>query len=108
MQSGNLEQNLVNASSKKIKRKIMHIGNKNNHFHNTIDNQEDNKTFLIEITQVEKDLGIVMSKYLKFSAQSKKAAYTANKSLGILKCPFKFIGVNIWKKNFTSHTYGRI
>ena len=54
----------------------MHIGNKNKQYEYTTNSQEDNKFTILEKNKktskkiVEKDLGILKSKDLKFSAKS--------------------------------------
>ncbi len=54
-------------------------------------------------TDLESDLGILISKNLKFEAQVNKAASKANISLGMLKNTFKSRDAFIWKKIYKTY-----
>jgi hypothetical protein len=58
------------------------------------------KTFQIEKTDSERDLGIKKTSNLKYNNQVNKAASKANRVLGILKRTFVSRDVQIWK-NYT-------
>ena len=54
-------------------------------------------------TELEKDLGIIISKDLKFTDQSNKAASKANRMLGLTKRTFKSRDASTWKNLYTSY-----
>ena len=82
--------------------KIMHVGKKNN-YNYTMNSYESNEPVILQKTELERDLGILISNDLKFTAQSNKAAATANRTLGLLKKTFRFRGVEMWKKLYTTY-----
>ena len=79
--------------------KIMHIGKKNNSHNYTLSNYNNNE----RISLVKTDIGILISKDLKFEAQVNKAASKANMSLGMLKSTFKSRDAIMWKKIYTTY-----
>ena len=50
---------------------------------------DKDESLLILKTELEKDLIIIIPKYLKFNAQSDKAASNYNRMLGLMKRIFK-------------------
>ena len=83
--------------------KIMHIGKKNNSHNYTLSNYNNNERISLVKTDLESDLGILISKDLKFEAQVNKAASKANMSLGMLKSTFKSRVAIMWKKIYTTY-----
>ena len=67
-----------------------------------MNNYETNQPTPLDKTTLERDLGILISNNLKFHAQTGKAAPNANKTLGMLKNTFRFSGVHMWKKLYTT------
>jgi hypothetical protein len=67
--------------------KVMHIGKKNPTYQYTMQNSISERTILEE-TSAERDLGIILSKDLKWKHQVQKAANKANSMLGVLKRTF--------------------
>ena len=67
--------------------KVMHIGKKNQAFeyNMSVNPLERN---VLAVTEVERDLGIMITKNLKWKSQTQKAANTANAVLGVLKRTF--------------------
>ena len=61
--------------------KIMHVGKRNKKYEYTMNSYEDNLPVPLEKTEIEQDLGILITSNLKFSAQSNKAASNVNKDL---------------------------
>ena len=57
----------------------------------------------LEKTELERDLGILLSKNLKFSEQANKAAANANRKLGLLRNTFRFSGAEMWKSLYVSY-----
>jgi ribonucleases P/MRP protein subunit RPP40 len=81
----------------------MHIG-KNNKQHNyTMNSYETGEPIPLEKTELERDLGILLSKNLKFSEQANKAAANANLKLGLLRNTFRFRGAEMWKSLYVSY-----
>jgi hypothetical protein len=83
--------------------KIMHIGKQNQKEDYTMNSYDSNEPVPLEKTEIERDLGILISNNLKFSAQSNKAASNGNKKLGMLKNTFRCRGAGMWKKLYTSY-----
>ena len=81
--------------------KIIHVVKRNKKYEYTMSSYEDNLPVPLEKTELERDLGILITSCLKFSAQSNKAASYANKKLGMLKRTFRFRGAAMWKKLYT-------
>ena len=63
-----------------------------------MNNYETCESILLEKTELERDLGILLSKNLKFSDQANKAASNANRKLGLLRKTFRFRGTDMWKR----------
>ena len=83
--------------------KIMHIGKKNNRNNYTMKSYIKNERTQLIKSQVEKDLGVLISYDIKSSAQANQAASNANKKLGMLKRTFRSRGADTWKKLYTTY-----
>ena len=83
--------------------KIMHIGKKNQKNNYKMNSYETNEPVPLEKTELERDLGILITSNLKFTAQSNKAASNGNKKLDMLKNTFRYRGASMWKKLYTSY-----
>jgi hypothetical protein len=69
--------------------KVMHIGKKNQAFEYSMSvNSIERK--ILGVTEAERDLGIIITKDLKWGCQTQKAANKANAVLGILKRTFSY------------------
>lgn len=73
-----------------LKCKVMHLGSKNNK-ESYFMHKEDGTLHKLEVTEVEKDLGVHIDNQLKFSTHCQNKANTANKSLRYIKHTFKFM-----------------
>ena len=69
--------------------KVMHIGKNNPSYQYTMLSNSTERTIL-EVTAAERDLGIIISKDLKWKCQVQKASNKANAVLGILKRTFSY------------------
>ena len=67
--------------------KVMHLGYSNQHYGNSMQDEEGDNVDLEE-TKVEKDLGVHIDNELKFSEHINKSVKKANSVLGIIKRNF--------------------
>lgn len=82
--------------------KVMHIGRTNPKANYTM---KDNTGSIqnLSTTELERDLGVLISSDLKFSAQVSKCEAQANKMLGVLKNTFMNRDPEIWKKLYMTY-----
>jgi hypothetical protein len=70
--------------------KVMHLGKKNQRGCYKLTNSDSLMEYTLESSSCEKDLGLLFSDNLKWSAQVSTSAAKANQMLGLLKRTFKF------------------
>ena len=75
--------------------KIMHFGNKNPNIEYYIEN--GNERVVLDVTEAETDLGVIISNNCKNKLQAEKSIYRANYELGRLRKTFKFFNAEIFK-----------
>ena len=73
-----------------LKCKVLHIGNNNPEYRYYM-HKEDGRLHKLESVDVEKDLGVLTDKDLKFTTHCQQKINTANKMLMCIKHSFKFI-----------------
>jgi ribonuclease P/MRP protein subunit RPP40 len=76
--------------------KVMHIGNNNSDFEYIMESK------ILSTTEIEKDLGVYLSKDLKWDFHINYMINKANRVLGMIKHPFKYLNKNSLKLLFTS------
>lgn len=82
----------------------MHIGRHNPNASYTLADYDDpNKRKLLEKTDCERDLGVLVSKNLKHSSQVDKAASNANRVFSQLKNAFESRDISIWTKLYKTY-----
>ena len=77
--------------------KVMHVGrgaNKSSHVYTMTD--DDGRVRPLETTQIERDLGVLVSDYLKLGAQCRSAAAKAKCKFGALKKSFTSRNQPMW------------
>lgn len=118
--SENLQQDLTNLEAwtniwqlrfNATKCKVMHIGNKNQHY--TYHMTENGETVELEPTKCEKDLGVYVDDQLDFSQHVQTTANKANKILGIIRRTFHYLDkhmlVTLFKSLVRPHLeYGNV
>ena len=84
--------------------KVMHVGR--DKVRSTAEyfmmNEQGNQQEL-EVTRVERDLGVMISDDLKLGHQVGEAAARANRVLGMFKKTFKSRGLSLWKSLYTTY-----
>jgi hypothetical protein len=88
--------------------KVMHVGNgknKSSQVYTMTDNNGEARA--LEVTTVERDLGVLVSDDLKLSAQCAEAAAVANWKLGVFKKAFasrdQLLWQSLWKTHIRPH-----
>ncbi len=85
--------------------KVMHVGRagaKSTHTY-TMTDSKTGVTEALKVTQVERDLGVLVSDDLTFSAQCRAAAAKANWKLGVFKKTIASRSVRIWQVLYKTH-----
>ena len=80
---------------------VMHFGNTNSH-QNYLISSDDNSTFSLKETAIEKDLGIFISNELKWDKHIAECTKKANRMLGMIKRTFKNRNLEGIKRLYTS------
>ena len=75
--------------------KIMHFDNKNPNIEYYIEN--GNERVVLDVTEAEKDLGVIITNNCKNKLQAEKSINRANYELGRLRKTFKFFNAEIFK-----------
>lgn len=81
----------------KGKCKVMHIGKNNPNYSYSLGNHQ------LDETEVERDLGVLISKDLKWASHCNKIAATANRTLGVLKRTFVSKDCTLWRKLYPTY-----
>jgi ribonucleases P/MRP protein subunit RPP40 len=96
------KRNLMRFSIHKCK--VMHVGRgKNKSAHVYFMPGESGATHQLEETQVERDLGVLISSDLRWREQTRAAATKANGVLGQLKKAFTTRGFRLWRSLFATY-----
>ena len=77
------------------KSSVMHIGNNNMQGNCNMSNQQ------LSTTDQQRDLGIIITKDLKWQKQTEKRCETANRVLGLIACNFRSKSKN-WSYHYTN------
>jgi ribonucleases P/MRP protein subunit RPP40 len=80
---------------------VMHLGKNNNH-HDYWMETSGGRTKL-NVTNSEKDLGVIVSDDLKWEAQCSRVASKGNRMLGILRRSFASRDTDLWKKLYITY-----
>lgn len=84
--------------------KVMHVGRSNNKSTQDYTMQDSTGArHTLEVTSVERDLGVLISNDLKLRPQVEAAASKANQMLGMYKKAFRSRGLYLWKVLFTTY-----
>ncbi len=98
--------NLINWSNtwlmkfNKEKCKTMHIGKNNEQYQYKIN--DNNEEYILQNTEIERDLGVIISSDLKWSNQVNTAVAKAQKALGLIKRTFTHLNTEMTKTLYTS------
>ena len=77
--------------------KVMHLGNKNQRKDNTMKLGKDREPHILEKTELEKDLGVLVSSDLKWAAQVDKATKSANSVISQIRNSFSYFDKSLVK-----------
>ena len=77
--------------------KVMHLGNKNQRKDYTMKLGEDREPHILEKTELEKDLGVLVSSDLKWAAQVDKATKSANSVISQIRNSFSYFDKSLVK-----------
>jgi hypothetical protein len=83
--------------------KVMHVGRDANEPHTYTMTDQDGVKRALEVTKLERDLGVLVSNDLKFSAQCTEAAAKANWKLGVFKKAFSSRSEQLWQMLYKTH-----
>jgi hypothetical protein len=83
--------------------KVMHIGKRNRKVTYTMGDHDSDNSSILQSTDCERDLGVLISSDLKPSNQVNKAASKANSILGMLKRTFTNRDKETWSKLYKSY-----
>jgi hypothetical protein len=83
--------------------KVMHIGGKTKSQHVYTMEDADGTRHTLETSTCERDLGVLVSDDLTFSAQCKAAAANANWKFGVFKKSFSSRSERLWQKLWKTH-----
>jgi hypothetical protein len=81
--------------------KVIKFGSKPNQYEFTIHDRQTDAVHVLEASNVERDLGVLISSDLKWKHQVEAVAARANRILGMLKNTFQHKSVDLWKKLYT-------
>ncbi len=84
----------------KEKCKTMHVGKKNQQYQYTIN--DNNEEYILQNTDAERDLGVIISSNLKWSNQVNSAVAKAQKALGLIRRTFTHLNTDMVKILYTS------
>lgn len=82
--------------------KVMHLGNSNLRFSYDMEDIISGTREMIQVTDREKDQGVMICSSLDWGEQVRSAAAKANKVLGLLRNTFNSRDLVLWKKLYTS------
>ena len=78
--------------------KVIHFGNKNLRSEYSIDDLTTEQRIKLDVSECERDMGVLVSSDLKWSKHVANIASRANKVLGMLVKNFTCRDVDLWKQ----------